>query len=186
MAGRRAPAPLSPPAKPGLQLPTAAPTCRRRAPRSHGGRPDEAHHDAANVAPPPATPPRSDLACPGVSTISATVIGAPVEVEPHLRCEVTLHLFPDDVSQILLRDIRPNPKRDRKSTRCSIGDHQHAVDDTSTYRTLSAVPARQDGSVMINRKSRHRLGHRRPLEVESRQLRRPLRKAGCLADIALP
>ncbi|CEZ70135.1 Uncharacterised protein [Mycobacterium tuberculosis] len=80
------------------------------APAAH----DEAHHDAANVAPPPATLQGPIWPAQGFDHLRDRRLGLPVEVEHPLRCEVTLHLFPDDVSQILLRDIRPNPKRDRE------------------------------------------------------------------------
>ena len=50
-------------------------------------------------------------------------------VEHPLRGEVPLHLVPDQVAQVLLRDVRPDPERRREFDQMQpVGDHQHAVD----------------------------------------------------------
>jgi hypothetical protein len=52
-----------------------------------------------------------------------------VTVQRALRDEVALHLVPDEVSQVLLRDVGPDPKRRREIDQVQpVGDHQHGVD----------------------------------------------------------
>jgi len=73
-------------------------------------------------------------------------VGFAEKVEHTLCGQVTRHLLPHDVAQVLLRDVEPDPKRHREIHQVEpVGDDEHAVDgdlDADDVVVVRWVPMR--------------------------------------------
>ncbi len=74
----------------------------------------EPHHHTANVAAPPAAFQGAVRPAERVDHRRNRRMRLAIVIQHALRSKVARHLVPDDLSQILLRDVRPDPKRDRE------------------------------------------------------------------------
>ncbi|GBG40948.1 hypothetical protein NJB14197_17180 [Mycobacterium montefiorense] len=87
------------------------------------------HHYAAEIASPPPALQAAVRPAERVDHRCHRRVRLALVVQHSLGGEVALHLIPDEVPQLLLGNVRANPKRRRKIEQLhSIGDHQHAVD----------------------------------------------------------